>query len=364
MPTIWVRFGDGRDYPIIIEPGILEKTGDLVQPRVRSHTLVLLSHPRIFRLYGPPVMASLRKAGFTVHSLLVPEGETSKNLALAEDLIGRMIRLRLDRKSALLALGGGVIGDLGGFLASVYMRGIDFIQIPTSLLAQVDSSVGGKVAVNHPLGKNLIGAFLQPRLVITDPTVLRSLPLRQFRSGLAEVIKTAVIADAAFFRELEIHLPEIMAQDMPTLSRAIRRSCAIKARVVETDEKERGIRAILNYGHTVGHALEAFHHYQGYLHGEALAVGMTAASRLARASGLCDDQTVLRQENLLEKAGLPIRGQGESVSKILTLMKADKKSISGEMNFILTPQIGNARICKKILSFSERSILKTVLARN
>lgn len=363
MPPLWIRFGDHRDYPIHIQPGILQQLGRLAAERVAGRNACLITHPRLFRLYGAKAAASLRAAGFRVGTITVPQGENSKSLAMAETCITRMIRQRLDRRSVVVALGGGVIGDLAGLVAALYMRGIPFIQVPTTLLAQVDSSVGGKVAVNHPLGKNLIGAFLQPRLVVTDPEVLASLPEREFRSGLAEVIKSAAIADADFFGWLEKNLPKILRQEPKALAEAIRRSCAIKGRVVEADETEQGLRAILNYGHTVGHALETYHHYSRYLHGEAVAIGMAAAAHLALELGLCPPGVVDRQEALLSQAGLPIRGNREAVGKILTFMKTDKKSLAGDMNFVLTPIIGDARICKKILPFSVRRVLMTVLER-
>ncbi|MCK5241839.1 3-dehydroquinate synthase [bacterium] len=361
MSTVWIRFGDKRDYPIVVNPGVLTEVGALAQKQVRGKTACLISHPRIYRWYGNPVERSLKKAGFQVQPILVPEGEATKSMQQAEKIIGRMIAKRADRSSCLIALGGGVVGDLAGFVAATYMRGIEFIQIPTTLLAQVDSSVGGKVAVNHTLGKNLIGAFLQPRLVVTDPKVLKTLTARQFRSGLAEMIKAAIIADAKFFRQLEKDMPGIMALDMNLLSKAIIKSCSIKGAVVEKDETERGLRAILNYGHTFGHALETYHHYQGYTHGEAVSIGMVMAAHLAAQLGICKQETVKRQVSLLYQAKLPIRGKREKVAKIWEHMKTDKKVLAGENNFILTPYIGHARIMKKIPSFSVHRVLETIM---
>ncbi len=363
MSTVWVRFGDARDYPIMIEPGNLKLLGNLVRPRVRGKTACLISHARINRLYGQTAESSLRRAGFQVHKILVPEGETTKSLARAESIIGRMIARHADRTAFIVALGGGVIGDLAGFVAATYMRGIEYIQVPTSLLAQVDSSVGGKVAVNHPQGKNLIGAFLQPRLVVSDPGMLQSLSRRQFRAGLAEVIKSAIIADAGFFLDLESELPKILRLELNSLSRMITRSCAVKARIVEKDETEQGLRAILNYGHTLGHALETFHQYRGYLHGEAISVGMAAAARLALETGVCQQETVDRQERILHQAGLPVKGRGEPINAIWRIMQTDKKVQKGDRNFILTPNIGRARIIKKIAYFSVQRVLKAVLGR-
>ncbi|MEW6517258.1 MAG: 3-dehydroquinate synthase [candidate division FCPU426 bacterium] len=363
MPTVWVRFGDRRDYPIRVQPGALSRTGAWMRQRVAGRTACLITHPALQRLYGLRVSASLRAAGFDVLTLLVPAGETSKSLAWAERLISSMLRRRLDRSACVVALGGGVVGDLAGFVASVYLRGIEFVQIPTTLLAQVDSSVGGKVAVNHALGKNLIGAFLQPRLVVTDPETLRSLPRRQFRSGLAEMIKAAIIADAAFFKYLEKNLPLLLARDPKALSRALAWTCAIKGRVVEQDETEKNLRAILNYGHTFGHALETYHHYKQYLHGEAVAVGMVIAARLAQQTGLLSQTDSERQVRLIKMAGLPTVGKGENIQAIMSLMKIDKKARSGQNSFVLTPKIGGARIVRKIPPFSVQQALKTVLRK-
>ncbi len=361
MSKLMVQFGDHRDYAIIIQPGIINSIGPLIKSRVRGKQAFVITHPRIKRLYGQAVEHSLKSNGYQTKIITLPEGEKTKSLAVVEHLIGQLIKARADRQAFVVALGGGVIGDLAGFLASVYMRGIDFIQIPTTLLAQVDSSVGGKVAVNHELGKNLIGSFWQPRLVITDPQVLQSLPLRQLRSGLAEVIKSAIIADRVFFTALERKIDELLKLNSPTLAWAIKKTCAIKAQVVEQDEKEQGLRAILNYGHTLGHALETYHHYHHYLHGEAVAIGMAAAAQLAVELKLLDNNQSEAQKALIKRAGLPIIGEHEDINKILAIMKTDKKASAGEFNFVLTPQIGRARISKKIAPFPVLRVLKSVL---
>ncbi|MBN1594898.1 3-dehydroquinate synthase [candidate division FCPU426 bacterium] len=361
MPAVWIRFGDKRDYPIVVDPGVLAATGTLVKKRVQGKTACLVSHPRIHRLYGKIVEGSLRRSGMKILRILVPEGETTKTLGQVEGVIGQMLHARLDRASFIVALGGGVVGDLAGLAAAIYMRGIEFIQIPTTLLAQVDSSVGGKVGVNHAQGKNLIGAFLQPRLVITDPQVLKTLTARQLRSGLAEMIKAGIIADSGFFRQMEEHIQDIAALDMKWMSTAIARSCRIKGRIVEKDEREKGLRAILNYGHTFGHALEAYHQYRGYTHGEAVALGMAIAAHLALLLGLCKTETVSRQISLLRQAGLPVKGKREELNRIESLMKVDKKASEGKNKFVLTPHIGHARIVKQISSFSVHRVLKAVL---
>jgi 3-dehydroquinate synthase len=362
MPRVWIRFPDHRDYPIVIEPGVLPSAGAWARRRVAGRQAVILTHPRLLNLFGAGVIRGFKAAGFTVHTQCVPEGEKTKSLERLNQVIGAMLQARVDRRALVVALGGGVIGDLAGLVAATYMRGVDFMQIPTTLLAQVDSSIGGKVAVNHALGKNMIGAFYQPRLVLIDPLVLKSLPQRQFRSGLAEVIKSAVIADERFFGFLEKEMPHILARNPLTLTPVIQKTCIIKARIVEQDERERGLRAILNYGHTLGHALEAYHHYNNtYLHGEAVALGMLAAARLACMAQMADSKTLQRQVQIIRRAGLPTQGQGEAVEKIFKLMKFDKKAQEGNLNFVLTPKIGHARISNKLTPFSVRRAIKTVV---
>jgi 3-dehydroquinate synthase len=363
MPSVWVRFSDQRDYPIIIEPGVLSGAGTWLRRRVAGRRVFILTHPRLQRLFGAGVVRSLQAAGFSAQVFCVPEGEKTKSLETLNRVIGAMLRARFDRRAVVIALGGGVIGDLAGLAAATFMRGVDFVQLPTTLLAQVDSSIGGKVGVNHALGKNMIGAFYQPRLVLIDPGVLKTLPGRQFRSGLAEIIKSAAIADEKLFTLLERQLPEILQKRPEVLTRLIQKTCAIKARIVEQDEKEAGLRAILNYGHTLGHALEAYHHYNGtYLHGEAVALGMLAAARLACWEGLADSKTLRRQEQIISQAGLPMQGRGEPVEEIISLMKVDKKAQAGNLNFVLTPKIGHARISNKLTPFSVRRAIKTVVS--
>lgn len=361
MSTVMVHLGDHRDYPIVVKPGAIKEVGHLVKGRVRGKQAFVLTHARIRRLYGRPVEQSLRSNGFQVKVIVLPEGETTKSLKMVEEVIAKLIKSQADRSAFLVALGGGVIGDLAGFVASIYMRGIDFVQVPTTLLAQIDSSVGGKVAVNHQLGKNLIGAFLQPRLVVTDPLVLRSLAKRQLKAGLAEMIKAAIIADHQFFRLLKKKMNELLALDINSLSWAIVRSCKIKALVVEKDEQEHGLRAILNYGHTVGHALETYHQYQKYLHGEAVAIGMVVAAKIAEANHVLTSSQADEQIAVIKQAGLPIKGNRENINKLITIMKTDKKASNGEIKFVLTPKIGHARISKKIAPFSVHRVLKAVL---
>lgn len=278
-------------------------------------------------------------------SATVPAGEATKSLERAKEVFGGMIESRLDRNSVLIALGGGVVGDLGGFLAATYQRGIAFLQVPTSLLAMVDSSVGGKVAVNHPLGKNMIGAFHQPEAVLVALDTLKTLPERELKAGLAEVVKYGIIADADFFDWLEQHASALLARDPETLRHAIRISLEIKARIVGEDEKEKGVRAILNLGHTYGHAEELLAGYGKVLHGEAVAAGMVAACRLAeRRSGFSADETG-RVVRLLEALDLPTKlSEGGDAEKFYEAMRGDKKSVGGELRLVLPEKIGSCRL--------------------
>jgi 3-dehydroquinate synthase len=282
-----------RGYSIKIGAGNLECLGEAMaalEPLQDVKSVLVVTDERVGPLYGKQVLSSLKRAGFTPLYHQLPEGEEYKSLESAEQLYTAAIENGLDRQSAVVALGGGVVGDLAGFVASTYMRGISLIQVPTTLLAQVDSSVGGKVAVNHPLGKNMIGAFYQPQLVFIDVHVLETLAPREVRAGLAEVIKYGVIQDGDFFSYLEGHLQQILALDEGVLSYVIKKSCAIKARVVEEDEREDGVRAFLNFGHTIGHALEALTFYRNYRHGEAVAAGMVAAAEIAVERGLLEEE--------------------------------------------------------------------------
>jgi 3-dehydroquinate synthase len=244
----------------------------------------------------------------------------------------------------VLALGGGAVGDVAGFAAATYMRGINFVQLPTTVLAQVDASIGGKTAIDHPLGKNMIGAFHQPRLVVVDPAVARTLPEREFRSGLAEIVKHGIVLDAEYFVELERDLQPLAARDLGVLERIIGGSCRLKASVIERDEREAELRHVLNYGHTIGHALEASTGYARYAHGEAVALGIVAEARLARRLGIADDGTTTRQHRMLEALGLPVRAPGIDVEPVMTAMTRDKKAKDGRIPFVLAPRIGEFRI--------------------
>jgi 3-dehydroquinate synthase len=333
-----------RGYDIQIGSGILSEIGLQVKKLGITDKVALVTNPRVGKLYGRTVMQSLKRAGFTVRTIRVPEGERYKSLRWAAHIYDTLVRHRFERGSCLIALGGGVIGDLTGFAAATYLRGIPYIQVPTTLAAQVDASIGGKTAVNHPMGKNLIGAFYQPRLVWIDTQVLKTLSKREYISGLAEVIKYGVIADAAFFKLLEERMPEILSLDDAVLRQVIKRSCEIKAGVVQEDERERDKRRILNYGHTLGHAIEATTHYRQYLHGEGVAMGMVFAARLARELGLSDNETMVRQVNLIKRAGLPVSLPRMRLSAIFKTMALDKKVKERQVYFVLPEAIGQVVI--------------------
>jgi len=334
-----------RSYQIMIGSGLLPEVGELVGDLVPGRRALVVSDETVFGLYGGTLEDSLKGAGFEVEAALVPPGEEHKTLAWTGQLYERAFEAGLDRFCPVIALGGGVVGDLAGFAAATYMRGVPFVQLPTTLLAQVDSSVGGKVAVNHPRGKNAIGAFYQPVLVASDVDTLASLPARQVRSGLAEVIKYGVIWDEKFFAWLEENVDRLLNKEVETMVHAVSESCRIKAQVVEEDETERGLRAILNFGHTVGHALEAAAGYGTYTHGEAVAAGMAAEARLALKSGLLAPRDYRRLIALLKRAGLPAElPGGVSPERIVSYMWRDKKVKGGRLTFVLPSRIGKAVI--------------------
>ncbi len=339
MDTIRVNLGD-RSYDIHVGASLLPQVGDLIRPLTPGRHLGLVTHPELVTPYGSVVAESLRRGGHEVSFFTVPSGEESKSLEQAGRICRELVGARLDRGSALCGLGGGVIGDLAGFVAAIAFRGIPFVNVPTTLLAQVDSSVGGKTGVNLPEGKNLVGAFHQPRLVVADVLTLRTLPEREFRSGLAEVAKHGMIADADLFGMLEDRADRILARDPDSLREIVSRSCAIKARVVEADEREAGLRAMLNFGHTVGHAVEAAVGYGGITHGEAVAHGMLVAVTLSVRRGLCADKDAGRLRDLLGHFGL-LRATLPSPEALETYMVSDKKARDGVLQFVLTRGVGS-----------------------
>ena len=337
-------------YDIVVAHQGLAQVGACLaqpdQPLIKpGQRLLLVSNPAIFRHYGEQVMTSLTEAGYNVQYSLLPAGERYKTLKSIQTLYDAARTFRLERQSAIVALGGGVIGDMAGFAAATWLRGVRFIQLPTSLLAMVDASIGGKTGVNHPRGKNLIGAFHQPRLVMVDPSVLKTLPPREFRAGMAEVIKYGVIWDADLFAALESaeRLDQLRYISDDLLHDIVTRSCQAKAKVVSQDEKEAGLRAILNYGHTIGHAVESLTHYRGVNHGEAVAIGMVAAGHIATLLGYWSKEDANRQYQLIEKAGLPTALPATvEDDNILSLLQGDKKVEDGQVRFVLPQGIGSA----------------------
>lgn len=355
-------------YNIVIEGGAIARLGEwLTSPEV-THKLgrkaLLVSNPQLFKHYGDRTLASLQSAGFTAQALLLPAGERYKTLASIQKIYDAALAQHLERSSVMVALGGGVIGDMTGFAAATWLRGIPVIQVPTSLLAMVDASIGGKTGVNHPQGKNLIGAFHQPRLVLIDPTVLKTLPSREFRAGMAEVIKYGVIWDVALFEALEAS-PRLDQQRYcpdTLLEQILQQSCQAKAHVVSQDEKEVGLRAILNYGHTIGHVVESLTGYRRVNHGEAVAIGMEAAGRIALEIGLWDEASHQRQRALLHKTGLPTQLPSDlDVDAMVAALQTDKKVRDGKVRFILPQAIGKVLITDDVPSPTIRHILKTML---
>ncbi len=356
MKQLRIDLGE-RSYDILIGPGLLDQTGEEAGKRIPGRRAVVVTHPRIRQLYGTQVMYSLEQSGFETFCIEIPEGETSKTIKEAERVFDFLIDSQCNRRSILVALGGGVIGDLTGFVASTFMRGIPFIQIPTTLLSQVDSSVGGKTAVNHPKGKNLIGAFYQPRLVLIDTNSLTTLPEDEYRAGLAEVIKYGIIADPALFDFLIQNSEKILNRDETCLEHLIETSCSIKAQVVERDETESEYRMILNFGHTLGHAVEALTDYSKYKHGEAVAIGMVFAAKLSRESGLCSDKVVTQIKNLVAKMKLPADLPKLETRDLIEAMYLDKKAIEKKIKFVLVRGIGEIEFVDTI----SESLLQKVL---
>ncbi len=340
MNRIKVHLGE-RSYPIYIGAGILSQLGEYLARAFPARQTAVITNPIVKKLYGEKVVRSLKRAGFQVSLITIPDGERYKSIETLQKIFDKLIRFKIERGAPLVALGGGVVGDIGGFAAATYLRGVPYVQVPTTLLAHVDSSVGGKTAVDHPKGKNLIGAFYQPRLVFIDVKVLRSLPEREFRSGLSEVIKYGVIRDPRFFSYLERHAGEILKRKEDVLAHVVRRSCRIKADVVEQDEQEvTGLRAILNFGHTMAHALETLEGYKRLLHGEAVAMGMTFSAELSRVQDFCREPDVERLKSLITRFGLKTYLPGASSRKILDVMRQDKKVKGGEVSFVFLKNIG------------------------
>jgi 3-dehydroquinate synthase len=339
MQRIEVGLGD-RAYSIHIGVGLLAGLADVLAP-LRPTSILVVTSQTVGALYGAQVQAAA--AGCARSSTCtLPDGETHKTLASAARVIDALLELGADRRSVVIALGGGVIGDVAGFAAGIFMRGIRFVQVPTTLLAQVDSSVGGKTGVNHPRGKNLIGAFHQPVAVLADVQTLRTLPPRELSAGLAEVIKHGLLADAAYLATVERDLPRLLALEADALESVVAGSCRIKSAVVARDERETGERALLNLGHTFGHAIEALTGYARWLHGEAVGCGLCLAADLSQRLGLIGAGEVERVRAVIERARLPVRIEGLSLAAALTSMRGDKKAEAGRIRFVVLERIGRA----------------------
>lgn len=353
-----------RSYKIHIENGLVKKAGKSILSVCHpSKTLVLSTKP-VFKLYGKTFCASLKSAGLEPRPYLIPDGESYKNEKILFAVLREMARLSFQRDSCLVALGGGVVGDLGGFAASIYMRGVHFVQCPTTFLAQVDAGIGGKTAIDFKGIKNLVGAFYQPKVVLADPTVLTTLSDRQFRTGLAEVIKYGIIQDPSLFQKIEKNLDLILDKKPAILEEMVRRSCVVKARIVSADEKESGQRAWLNYGHTLGHALESYFRYTTLTHGEAIAYGMWFAAVLSRKLGFCTEKDVRRQIVLLNGAGLFRKLPRFDARAVYAKMALDKKAKQGRIRFVLARRIGRVFVESNVPKSAVFSVLNELQERS
>ncbi len=359
MRIVQVPLGS-RSYIIKVGGGLLSRLGAECAQLKPGQRCAVITDSNVAKKFARAALKSLAASGFEPVLITVPAGETSKRMAMVEQCHDRLAAHRLERKSFIVALGGGVVGDLTGFAAATYLRGIPFVQVPTTLLAQVDSSVGGKTGVNLKAGKNLVGAFYQPRLVLCDLDALKTLPKREYISGLAEVIKYGVIYDAVLFVQLERNLPKLLQRDVPTLRAVVARCCEIKADVVGQDETESGLRAILNFGHTIGHAIENSSGYGKFLHGEAISIGQVAAAKLSREILGLPSDAAARIEKLLIHAGLPVKIKLSAAQrkKLFAAMKLDKKVSDGEVTFVLAKKIGQVAWGQKV----SPALIESVLA--
>nr|WP_179142702.1 3-dehydroquinate synthase [Paraburkholderia hospita] len=344
MITVNVELGE-RAYPIHIGADLIGKS-ELFAPHIRGASVTIVTNTTVNPLYGETLRKALAPLGKDVTTVVLPDGEAHKNWETLNLIFDALLGARADRKTTLIALGGGVIGDMTGFAAACYMRGVPFIQVPTTLLSQVDSSVGGKTGINHPLGKNMIGAFYQPQAVIADIGALRTLPPRELAAGIAEVIKTGAIADATFFDWIEANIEALNHCEPQALAEAVKRSCEIKASVVAKDEREGGLRAILNFGHTFGHAIEAGLGYGEWLHGEAVGCGMVMAADLSVRLGHLDEAARKRLVAVIEAAHLPTQAPTLGAARYVDLMRVDKKAEAGEIKFILLKRFGDTLITR------------------
>lgn len=346
-----------RSYPILIGQGMLENAAEHLCA-LNPSQVVVVTHPQLAQWYGEPLQASLQQAGLHAYLLTVPPGERTKRWEVAGRALRWMAQRALDRRCVVVALGGGVVGDLAGFVAACYLRGVRYVQIPTTLLAQVDSSVGGKTGVNLPEGKNLVGAFHQPSLVLIDPETLRTLPRRQFRAGLAEVLKYGLIADPLLWELVNTEAPSLRRGECERIGEIVYRCCLMKARIVSEDETEQGVRAILNFGHTVGHALEAVGGYGRLLHGEAVAIGMVSAALVGEIVGVTPAGTAQQIARSLRALGLPVALPAKvEFDSLLQVMSRDKKAREGRVRFVLLERIGQARLP---IAVNEEEVLRAL----
>lgn len=352
-----------HSYTIHIQTGLISQLGQLMKELPLSKKVLIVTDENVAPLYSGVVADSLAAAGFVPSVLVVAPGEGSKSLTTADKVLTQAISMGLDRKSPIIALGGGVVGDLAGFAAATYLRGVPFIQVPTTLLAQVDSSVGGKTAVNHLLGKNLIGAFYQPQLVVIDPLVLDTLPERELKAGLAEVVKYGVIADSGFFEYLTCQQEAILARNPEELIKVISRCCQIKADIVAQDERETSLRMILNFGHTIGHAVEGVGRYSEYNHGEAVAVGMHGAALLSSRLHVCSEAASERVTKLIAGMGLPLTAPGFGTADLLGYLARDKKVVDSRVNWVLMQDIGRVTITQEVSEEQLRAVLTQLTAK-
>lgn len=359
MERIEVALGD-RSYPIVLGRGTLGALPELIAGTGVRGAVGLVTDTNVGPLHGPAVRGLVEGMGLHCVTHAIPAGEENKRLGEIEAICGTFLEHGVDRAGLVAALGGGVVGDMAGFAAAAFMRGVPFIQIPTTIVAQVDSSVGGKTGVNHPLGKNTIGAFHQPAGVLIDLELLRTLPPRELRAGMAEAIKHGLIADADLFAYLEAHAEAALNGDLDALAYPVRRSCEIKAAIVAADEREHGVRANLNYGHTFGHAIEAVTEYTAFLHGEAISLGMCAAGALSRALGLVDADFVARQRACLSAYGLPVHWPELPVEATLRAMRKDKKARAGTLKFIVATGIGSVAHRTDVTEAQARAALESI----
>lgn len=364
MQTLTVDLGE-RSYPIYIGEGLLSRS-DLIKPHLAGRQVAIVTNETVAPLYLETLQQSL--GGQDIATVVLPDGESFKNWETLQLIFDGLLRARHDRKTTVVALGGGVVGDMAGFAAACYQRGVDFIQVPTTLLSQVDSSVGGKTGINHPLGKNMVGAFYQPNAVIIDISVLKTLPPRELSAGLAEVIKYGLICDLEFLGWLEEHVDALRALEAAALAEAIERSCAAKARVVGVDERESGLRAILNLGHTFGHAVETHMGYGEWLHGEAVAAGTVMALEMSSRLGWISDSDRDRGIRLLRRAGLPVMPpEGMSPEDFLEHMAVDKKVLDGRLRLVLLRRLGEAVITddfpREVLDATLRADYRALVAQ-